>query len=149
MKKTAASSSPTRTADEAVPRLKQTYDGAMPSGNSVALYNLLRLARLSGESTFEDYAKKLLKAFSEEVKNQPLGHTFMLVGLEFALGPTFNVVLVGDPADKNTIDMLAALRKNYLPNLTVTLWTPEKAKATASGVVYEKIDGQNHRLCLP
>ncbi len=84
--KAAAFSSPTRTADEAVPRLKQTYDGAVPSGNSVALINLLRLARLSGELSFEDYAGKLLKTFSEEVKSQPLGHSFMLVGLEFALG---------------------------------------------------------------
>ena len=112
-----------KSADEAVPRLKQTYDGAAPSGNSVALHNLLRLARLSGESIFEDYAGKLLKAFSEEVKDQPLGHTFMLVGLEFALGPTFNVVLVGDKTEKDTLEMLAAIRKNYLPNLTVTLWT--------------------------
>ena len=120
-------------ADEAVPRLKQTYDGAMPSGNSVALYNLLRLARLSGESSFEDYAAKLLKAFSQEVKDQPLGHTFMLAGLEFALGPTFNVVLVGDPAETDTIEMLAAIRKNYLPNSNCSMWTPEKAKSAPPG----------------
>ena len=144
-----------KTADEEVPRLKQTYDGAMPSGNSVALYNLLRLARLSGESIFEDYALRLLRAFSEEVKVQPLGRTFMLVGLEFALGPNHNVVLVGDPADKNTVNMLAALRKKYLPNLTLSLWTPEQAKANVSGVVYEKIEGKTtayvcrDQTCMP
>jgi uncharacterized protein YyaL (SSP411 family) len=127
----------------------------MPSGNSVALYNLLRLARLSGESTFEDYALRLLRAFSEEVKVQPLGHTFMLVGLEFALGPNYNVVLVGDPADKNTVNMLAALRKEYLPNLTLSLWTPEQAKANTSGVIYEKIDDKttayvcSDQTCMP
>jgi len=144
-----------KNSDEAVPRLKQTYDGAVPSGNSVALFNLLRLARLSGELSFEDYARKLLKTFSEEVKNQPLGHTFMLVGLEFALGPSYNVVLVGDPEDKNTVNMLAALRKKYLPNLTLLLWTPEQAKANVSGVVYEKIEGKTtayvcrDQTCMP
>ena len=144
-----------KSADEAVPGLKQTYDGAVPSGNSVALVNLLRLARLSGESSFEDYAGNLLKAFSEEVKSQPLGHTFMLVGLEFALGPTFNVVLVGDPADKDTLAMHAAIRKNYLPNLTLTIWTPEKAKSPVPGVVYEKIEGKTtayvcrDQTCMP
>ena len=144
-----------KSADKAVPRLKQTYDGAAPSGNSVALHNLLRLARLSGEVSFEDYAGKLLKAFSEEVKRQPLGYTFMLVGLEFALGPTFNVFLVGDPAHKETVAMLTALRKNYLPNLTVTIWTPETAKSAAPGVVYEKIEGKatayvcRNQTCMP
>ncbi len=140
---------------EEVPRLKQTYDGAIPSGNSVALHNLLRLARLSGETSFDDYATKQLKAFSNEVKSQPLGYTFMLAGLMFALGPTFNVVLVGDPADKNMVEMLGALRKNYLPNLTVTIWTPEKAKSAAPGVVYEKIEGKatayvcRDQTCMP
>jgi uncharacterized protein len=124
--------------DDSVPRLKQTYDGAVPSGNAVALLNLLRLARLNGEPSFDVYANKLLKTFSEEIKMQPLGHTFMLVGLEFALGPTFNVVLAGDPSDKGTVELLAALRKPYLPNLTVTIWTPEKAKSNPT-LIYEKI----------
>ncbi len=141
--------------DEAVPRLKQTYDGAVPSGNSVALHNLLRLARLSGELSFENYAAKLLKTVSEEVKRQPLGHLYLLVGLEFALGPTFNVVLVGNPSDNDTIAMLAALRKNYLANFTVTIWTPEKAQAPITGVVYEKIDEKatayvcRNQTCMP
>lgn len=144
-----------KSADDAVPRLKQTYDGAAPSGNSVALVNLLHLARLSGEASFEDYAGKLLKAFSEEVKSQPLGHTFMLLGLEFALGPTFSVVLVGDPADKSTLAMLAALRKNYLPNLTVTIRISEKVKTDKIEVGYEKIDGKTtayvcrDQTCMP
>lgn len=116
---------------------------------------MLRLARLSGETSFEDYAGKLVKAFSEEIKRQPLGYTFMLVGLEFALGPTFNVVLVGDPADKDTGAMLAALRINYLPNLTVTMWTPKKVKSAVPGVVYEKIEGKatayvcRDQTCMP
>jgi uncharacterized protein YyaL (SSP411 family) len=141
-------------ADDSVPRIKQTYDGAVPSGNSVALYNLLRLARISGEASFEVYANKLLKVFSDEVNDQSLGHTFMLVGLEFALGPTFNIVLVGDTSDKNTVAMLAALRRIYLPNLTIKLWTPEK-NSMGSGVVYEKIDGKptiyvcRDQTCMP
>ena len=141
--------------DESVPKLKQTYDGAAPSGNSVALYNLLRLARLSGDNSFEDYASQLIKTFSEEIKEQPLGHTFLLVGLEFALGPTFNVVLVGDPKEKDAAEMLAALRKSYLPNLTVNVWTAEKAKSAGLGTIYEKIEDKatvyvcRDQTCMP
>jgi uncharacterized protein len=144
----------TKNADDSMPMLKQTYDGAVPSGNSVALYNLLRLARISGEASFEVYANKLLTVFSDEVNDQPLGHTFMLVGLEFALGPTFNIGFVGDPSDRNTVALLTALRKEYLPNLTINLWTPEK-KSTISGMVYEKIEGKptvyicRDQTCMP
>ena len=143
-----------KSADNSVPKLKQSYDGAVPSGNSVALYNLLRLARISGETEFEVYANKMLKIFSDEVNDQPLGHTFMLVGLKFALGPTFNIILVGDPSDKNTVAIITALRKEYLPNLTINLWTPEK-KSTIPGMVYEKIDGKptvyicRDQTCMP
>ena len=140
--------------DEAVPRLKQTYDGAIPSGNSVALLDLFRLARLSGDLFFESYAQKLLNAFAEEVKSQPLGHSFMLVGLEFALGPTFNIVLVGEPSDKEMVNMLSAIRKNYLPNLAVKILSP-RDKMPIGGIGYEKIDGKptayvcRDQTCMP
>ena len=140
--------------DDSVPRLKETYDGAVPSGNSVAFYNLLRLARLTGDSSFEEYANKLLRALSEEVTVQPLGHSFMLLGLEFALGSTFNVVLVGAPLERGTVELLTALRKKYLPNLTITMWKPEMT-SVVPGVVYEKIDGKptayvcRNQTCMP
>jgi uncharacterized protein len=144
----------TKSVDDSVPNLKQTYDGAIPSGNSIALYNLLRLARLSKDTIFEGYANKMLSVFSDEINGQPLGHTFMLAGLEFAIGTTFNVVLVGDLSDKSTVSLLATLRKEYLPNLTITLWTPEKT-LTVPGIVYEKIDGKptayvcRDQTCMP
>ena len=141
--------------DEGVPRLKQIYDGAIPSGNSVALLNLLRLSQLTNEIAFDSYAKKLLRTFTDEVRNQPVGHAFMLVGLEFALGPTINVVVVGEPADKDTDEMIEALRKIYLPHLTVKMWTPKSTNSTDFGSVYEKIEGKatayvcHDQTCLP
>jgi uncharacterized protein YyaL (SSP411 family) len=124
-------------AETAVPRMKQVYDGAVPSGNSVALYNLLRMSRLMNETAYDGLASKILKVFSEEVKGAPHAHTFMLAGLDFAIGPTYNIVIVGDLHEKNTLDMLSALRKHYLPNLTVTLRQPGKA-----GLGYERLEGK-------
>jgi uncharacterized protein YyaL (SSP411 family) len=140
------------TEDDAVPRLKQTYDGAAPSGNAVAFLNLQRLARLSGEIKFEDYATKLLGAFSEEVQAGPVAHTFMLVGLDFALGPTYNVVLVGEPAEEEMQPILEWLRKNYLPNLTLSIRKPEQASIVGG---YEKIGNKvtayicRNQTCMP
>ncbi len=141
--------------DPAVPRIKQTYDGAVPSGNAVAALNLLRLSILSGELSFADYGRKTLETFSEETKNSPLGHTFMLSGLDFDLGPSFNIVLVGKPSNQDTIEMLNAIRKHYLPNLTVKVVNPESTISQIPEMRYEKIDGKTTayvciaQTCMP
>jgi uncharacterized protein YyaL (SSP411 family) len=139
-----------KNADDAVPRLKQVYDGAVPSGNSVALLYLLRLARLTSEPSYGEIASRLVKAFSEEVKAVPQAHTFMLSAVDFALGPSYSVVLVGDKAESGTQTMLAALRKQYLPSMTVTLRQPNQA-----GLGYEKLEGKTtayvcrDQTCMP
>jgi uncharacterized protein YyaL (SSP411 family) len=144
-----------KSSDPAVPRIKQTYDGAVPSGNAVAALNLLRLSILSGEISFADYGRKTLQTFSEETKNTPLGHTFMLAVFDFDLGPSFNIVLVGEPSNQDTIKMLNAIRKNYLPNLTIKVVNPESTISQIPGMGYEKIDGRTtayvckDQTCMP
>jgi uncharacterized protein YyaL (SSP411 family) len=136
--------------DNAVPRRKEAYDGALPSGNSVALLNLLRLARLTGDATFEDRASRIMKGFSEDVKRAPAAHTFMLVGVDFAVGPTYNVILVGDPHEDSMRSMLKALKATFLPKMAVSLRQPSEA-----GLGYEKIEGKatayvcRDQTCMP
>lgn len=137
-------------AEEVIHRRKEAYDGALPSGNSVALLNLLSLARLSGDSAYEEKASRTSKAFSGEVKNSPTTHTFMLLGVDFAVGPACTVILVGDPHENNMRNMLKVLRENYLPNIVVSLQEAGKA-----GLGYEKIDGKATayvccgQMCMP
>jgi uncharacterized protein YyaL (SSP411 family) len=113
------------------------------------------MARLTGEASFEQYADKLLQAFAVDVKGYPMGHTFMLAGLDFALGPSFSVVIVGDPSGEDTKNMLAAIRKDYLPNLTIKMWHPGTEKSTSPGLNYEKIAGKatafvcRNQTCMP
>jgi uncharacterized protein YyaL (SSP411 family) len=142
--------------DSTLPRIKQIYDGAIPSGNSIALYNLLRLARLTDEVSFEEYANKLLKSFCADIKGYPMGHTFMLSALDFALGPSFNVVLAGELETEDSQAMLAELRKNFLPNLTVKLARADSASLSSQSMIgYSKIDGKatvyvcKEQTCLP
>ena len=59
-------------------RPKEVYDGALPSGNSVAALQLLRLARLTGELEYEEKADSIFKAFSDQIQMYPFGHTYML-----------------------------------------------------------------------
>ncbi len=123
--------------DAAMPRMKQSYDGAVTSGNSVALLNLLRLARLTNEPSFEEMASKITRVFSEEVQAAPHAHTFMLLGVDFAVGPNYNIVLVGDLKEKDTMDMVESLKRQYLPNMTISLLPPAQA-----GLGYQRVDGK-------
>ncbi len=100
-------------------RQAEIYDGAMPSGNSVAMLNLLRLSHLTGKPELEEKAAAILGAFSGTVAGQPLGHTMFLSALDFALGPSYEVALVGTPEDAGIAKMLEALRSRFLPNKAV------------------------------
>ncbi len=67
-------------------RDKDLFDGALPSGNSVWAWNLLRLARLGGEDSWRDKALALLDAFSAQVAAQPAACTQLLIALDYHLG---------------------------------------------------------------
>jgi uncharacterized protein YyaL (SSP411 family) len=78
-------------AEELIVRQKDIYDGAIPSGNSVAVLNLFRLARITANSDLEDKANKIMLAFSRDVKSVPSGYTQMMVGLDFGIGPSYEL----------------------------------------------------------
>ncbi len=103
-------------AEELITRHKEIYDGAIPSGNSVAMLNLLRIGRITGDAAYDEMAAKLAKAFSETVEQAPVAYTQLLSSLDFAIGPSYEVVVVGDPASPDTKEMLSAIRKRYSPN---------------------------------
>ncbi|HER34905.1 MAG TPA: thioredoxin domain-containing protein, partial [Halothiobacillaceae bacterium] len=84
-------------AEELIVRQKEIYDGAVPSGNSVAMLNLVRLARMTGRSEYEDRAVAIGRAFAIQVRRAPAAHTQLMCGLDFLLGPSHEVVIVGRP----------------------------------------------------
>jgi hypothetical protein len=111
-------------------RSKVIYDGAIPSGNSVAVLNLLRLGHMTGEADYLTKAERIIKSFSAEIAQHPAGHCQLMVALEFALNPNYEVVIVGHPQRKDTMSMLAALGKPFLPE-KVVLFRPADHEAAA------------------
>lgn len=105
--------------ETALVKNKEVYDGAYPSGNSIAALDLICLARMTGETRFEEKAAQLMQAFSVEVSRTPSAHTQLMVALDFALGPSSEVVIVGDPQKEDTIKMLQTLRSKFLPRKVV------------------------------
>jgi len=94
----------------------EIYDGAVPSGNSVALLNLLKLARITGNLEFENQAATMYRLFSPQVQTAPIPHSQMLLAVDFAVGPAYEVVIAGRSDAPDTTKMINTLRKKYLPN---------------------------------
>ncbi|HUU29635.1 MAG TPA: thioredoxin domain-containing protein [archaeon] len=102
-------------------RQKELYDGATPSGNSVAVWNLLRLGRITAKPEFEDLAASISRAFSHQLQNAPAAFTHFYCALDFALGSGLEVVIAEGGDKKDTERMLAALRGHFFPNKVVLL----------------------------
>jgi uncharacterized protein YyaL (SSP411 family) len=105
-------------------RIKEGYDGAYPSGNSVAMLALLHLARLTGNMTYDTHAIRILQTFRQVIKRAPAAHTHMMIALDFALGPSYEVIIVGDPNLPDTNHLLMPLRQQFIPNKVVHLRPP-------------------------
>ena len=113
-------------------RNKEIYDGAVPSGNSVAALNLLRIGRFTANPDFEEKAVAIGRAFSQQISQVPMGHTQLMSAMNFAFGPSYEVVIAGKSRADDTKAMLKTLQRNYFPN-KVTLFRP--IEKTAPSIV--------------
>jgi uncharacterized protein len=104
-------------------RKKEVYDGALPSGNAVAMLNFLRLGRLTGKTGYDEKAAAIMRAFSGQVGGFPSGYTQFLCSLDFAIGPSSEVVVAGPSGGPDTAEMLRVLRTRFIPN-HVALFRP-------------------------
>jgi len=102
-------------------RHKEIHDGAIPSGNSVAMLNLLRLGRLTAKSDLEEKAATIGKVFSESISESPSAHTQLMAAVDFGIGPSYEVVIVGNSKAEDTKEMVQALHTHFIPNKVVLL----------------------------
>ncbi len=102
-------------------RLKDDYDGAEPSGNSVAVLNLVRLGQMTDSPQFRASAEKAQTAFASRMLQTPIGVPQMLVAYEFSLAKPKQIILVGDPSATDTRELLSIVNRRFLPNKIVLL----------------------------
>lgn len=105
-------------------RGKEIYDGAIPSGNSVAALNLVRLARMTGNRDYEEKAQALLRSFSGTVEASPSGHTQFMSALDFSVGPAYEVVICGNSTPESR-NLLTPLERDFRPSMVTLFQTPE------------------------
>ncbi|MFX1410882.1 MAG: thioredoxin domain-containing protein [Promethearchaeota archaeon] len=113
--------------EELLTRRKEIYDGAIPSGNSVAMLNLLRLSYLTGDIELEKKADILSRVFSERLNSNPIAYTQFLVAADFAVGPSYSLVIAGDSDSKDTKELINAIRNEFIPNKVFILRRTEQS----------------------
>ena len=102
--------------EKLIVRSKTAYDGAIPSGNSVAVMNMVKLTRITGNTKWAELAEKTIRAFSEDVNRTPTGYTLMLTGFMFDTQNSKEIVIVGDSRNRNTTKFLHTIRASYAPH---------------------------------
>ncbi len=103
------------TSNDLLLRPRETTDGALPSGNSVQLTNLVRLSRITGETFYEKAATNLLRTAADEITLIPSASAHLISGLDFLLGPSFEIVLAG--TDVRALQR--AVFASFVPNKVV------------------------------
>jgi uncharacterized protein len=102
-------------ATDLILRVKDDYDGAEPSGNSVATLALLKLGAITGREQFTAAAEKTLSLFAPRLQNFPQAMPFMLQAVDFQLEEPRRVVIAGDPHDLKARELLRAAHSVYSP----------------------------------
>jgi len=108
-----------------IARSKEIHDGALPSGNSVAALNFLRLGRMTGNVDLEKRAEQLTRAFATQITDHPIAYTQLLVALDFMIGPSQEIVIAGDRAHETTRAMIKTIHGKFLPNKVLLLQPQE------------------------
>ncbi|HEY5500939.1 MAG TPA: thioredoxin domain-containing protein [Candidatus Humimicrobiaceae bacterium] len=115
-------------------RQKDIYDGAIPSGNSIALLNLIKLGRITADTDLEEKAVLITKAFSKIIEKSPEAYTQFISSFDFLLGPSYEIVIVGDLDSSETKQILGTINLRFIPNKIVILKQPENINDTITDI---------------
>lgn len=110
-------------------RLKEEYDGAEPSGNSIAAWNLLRLAQMLNRQEWWDLAESTMRAFASRAERMPHAMPQMLAAMDFGFDKPKQIIIAGKPGAADTQDLLAAIHSRFIPNKVLLLADGEEGQA--------------------
>ena len=130
-----------------IAREKPNYDGAEPSGNSVAVLNLLRLEAYILDDRFRKRSEKALTAFLGTSSPNPLALSEMLLALDFYLDTCRQIIIITPQGRKTDAEpFLTEFRNQFIPNRTLTIVSEEELQSCSSIIpgIQEKsaIDGK-------
>ena len=112
--------------EQLISRAKPAFDASIPSGNSMAAQLLLRLYHYTSQEVYLKKAETILRSYHDSMAAQPFGLAHMLGALDFYLRKPKEIVIVGEPDDPRTREILEGVHSTYLPNSTLQLVRPDE-----------------------
>jgi len=102
-------------------RTKEWADGAEPSGNSVAIMNLLRLSQATDKIQWRKMAERSIAHFGGRILESPRSAAQMLVAIESSISKHKQIIIAGAPRDPLTRAMVSEVHCRYIPNKIILL----------------------------
>ncbi len=118
-------------------RPKEQYDGAMPSGNSVFAYCLVKLAALTGEQTWQQAADRQLSFYKRPFSEQPSAYSFALMALMLSVHPTKEAVCVLKD-EQDTTELLQDLYGLFSPQTSILVKTTANAEQLSKAAPFTR-----------
>lgn len=125
-------------------RARSAYDGAEPSGNSTAAMALLRLARLTGDTSYEDRARRILEANAASMTRAPQAFLAMLGAVGFLLDPPMEIVIAGTRGSAEVNALMKTIHARFLPNKTIACIGPDDDADAISLEHIPLLQGKTH-----
>lgn len=122
--------------EKLITRPKEIYDGAIPSGNSVAALALQKLADMTDDRSFRDIAERLLGHFAGEVSRYAAGYTYFMMAVDYYLTDNTKIVIVGDAEALDLKAMLDVINSCFLPTAAIRFYD----KHSQENSEYKEID---------
>lgn len=101
--------------EQLITQTKEAYDGASPSGNSIACYVLVRLGKLLQRSSFLNIAEHSIQAFGKAIQSYPQGFSFLLMAHQLLCYETQEIVIAGTSYSSKMYEFIETMRTTYLP----------------------------------
>ncbi|NLG49399.1 MAG: thioredoxin domain-containing protein, partial [Chloroflexi bacterium] len=111
--------------EKLITRPREIQDTATPSGNAMAVTVLLELGDLAMNQEYSNLATSLLQRMQPLMRQYPLGFSQWLSALVYAMSPTREIAIVGDPAHEQTRALLDVCRKGFRPHQVLAMSTPD------------------------
>ena len=102
-------------------RMKEDYDGAKPSPNSVAVLNLLRLSQMTGNEQWREMAERSIRAFGKRLKTAPYTMPQMMAAVHFLMDKPKQILIAGQQDSSDTRAILRTIHRRFIPNKIILL----------------------------